>query len=31
LTPAQLLVLVLAHFLPAFFQHACHTMSLLRA
>ena len=29
LTPAQLLVLVLAHFLPAFFQHTGHAFSLL--
>src|SRR6185312_10302565 len=31
LTPAQLLVLVLAHFLAAFFEHAGHTVSPLRA
>ena len=31
LTPAQFLVLVLAHFLPAFFQHTGHTVSPLRA
>jgi hypothetical protein len=29
LTPAQFLVLVLAHFLPAFFQHARHAINLL--
>ena len=31
LTPAQLFILVLAHFLPAFFEHARHVVSPLRA
>ncbi len=31
LTPAQLFILVLAHFLPAFFEHARHMVSPLRA
>jgi hypothetical protein len=31
LAPAQLLILVLAHFFPAFFQHTRHTSSLLGA
>jgi hypothetical protein len=30
LTPAQLLVLMLTHFLTAFFQHTGHAFSLLR-
>jgi hypothetical protein len=31
LTPAQLLVLMFAHLLAAFFEHAGHTVSPLRA
>jgi hypothetical protein len=31
LTPAQLLILMLAHFLAAFLEHAGHTVSPLRA